>query len=62
LRQPALQDLGQDLLFGIDPRAERTGIQVRTEAALQIGPEPPALSIQQTDSRFLAIHPALYLA
>jgi hypothetical protein len=62
LRQPALQDLGQDLLFSLDTRAGRTGIQVRTEAALQFGAESPALSIQQTDPRFLAIHPSLYLA
>jgi hypothetical protein len=62
LRQPALQNLGQDLLFGIDPRAERTGVHVRTQAALQFGAEPPALSIQETRPRLLTIHPALYLA
>jgi hypothetical protein len=62
LRQPALQELGQDLLFRIHPRAERTGVQVRTETSLMFGAELPALSSQDLNLRFPAIHPALYLA
>ena len=62
LRQPALQDLGQNLFFRIHPAADRTRVQVRTKAVLQVRSERPALSIQEMKPCLLAIHRAFYLA